>query len=427
MDHSGFLPRLVKSGFRGTIYSTAATAEIARIAFLDYAHLQSEDMDFKRRRHEREGRRSRYPEVPLYTEADALAATHQFKTYDYGRPVKIGPDMEAVFHDAGHILGSAMIEVRAGGGRGTGSSGETDGGGGTGSAGGGAGGGRRTIVFSGDIGRWDKPILRDPTTFNEADYVVMESTYGDRRHEDTADIDTLLEEVIRSTKRKGGNVVVPSFAIGRTQEVLYHLDRLLLKRRIPHLPVVIDSPMALEVTQVYKRHRELFDAETRDLVREGHSPFSFPDLRIMGTIEESKSINRLQESAVIIAGSGMCTGGRIKHHLVQNISRHQSTILFVGYQAAGTLGREIVDGAQTVRILGQMYPVRAGIRQIHGFSAHADKTELLRWVSDLERPPRQVFITHGEAEAAKAFAGTLASEKRWPVSVPSYQDTVTLD
>lgn len=403
LDHSGFLPRLVKGGFRGTVYSTHATAEIARIAFLDYAHLQTEDSDFKRKRHEREGRAGRYPTLPLYTDADAMASMHRFKTYDYGRPVRVGPGVDAIFHDAGHILGSAMIEVRAG-----------------------SNGNQKTIIFSGDIGRWNKPILNDPTVFSEADYVVMESTYGDRLHEDPADIESLLEEIIRSAKRGGGNIVVPSFAIGRTQEVLYHLNCLLLRKRIPHLPVLIDSPMALEVTQVYKRHRELFDEETTELVREGHSPFSFSDLRTMSTIEESKAINRLKESAVIIAGSGMCTGGRIKHHLVQNISRPESAILFVGYQAEGTLGREIADGAPEVRILGQTYPVRARILHIQGFSAHADRAELLRWASGLEASPRNVFVTHGEPEAARALAETLVSDKGWKVSVPGYEDSAVL-
>ena len=404
LDHAGFIPKLVKSGFRQTIYSTPATEEIARIAFLDYAHLQIEDADYKRRRHEREGRTGRFPEVPLYTDRDAIEATHYFKTNNYDRPITIGAKAEATFRNAGHILGSSMIEVRTA-----------------------VNGAERTIIFSGDIGRWDKPILNDPAVFTEADYVVMESTYGDRVHEDGHDIDTMLEGVIRTTKRAGGNIVIPSFAIGRAQEVLFHLNRLFLAGRIPRLAVFLDSPMALEVTEVYKRHRELFDLETTALVKEGHSPFSFPGLTLASSVEESKAINRVKESCVIISGSGMCTGGRIKHHLVQNISRGESTILFVGYQAEGTLGREIVEGAREVRILGQIYPVRAKVVQIEGFSAHADKTELMRWISSLRQAPRHVFVTHGDAEAARAFADGLAREKGWNVSVPRYGDRVTLD
>lgn len=403
LDHSGFLPRLVRDGFRGMVYSTPATAEIARIAFLDYAHLQEEDVELKRRRHKREGRAGRYPLVPLYTERDAVSAMHHFDTIDYGRPVKIGRDIEATFHDAGHILGSAMIEMSVR-----------------------INGALRTIVFSGDIGRWDKPILRDPTVFTEADYVVMESTYGDRLHEDPKDIDSLLAEVITLARRNRGNVVIPSFAIERTQEVLYHLNTLFTQNRVPSLPVLIDSPMALEVTEVYKRHRELFDDEMNQLVRNGRSPFSFRGLRMTASVEESKGINRMKGSAVIIAGSGMCTGGRIKHHLVYNIGRPESVILFVGYQAQGTLGREIAEGAPEVRILGQPHAVRARVQQIQGFSAHADRAELLRWLSGLKTPPRHVFVTHGEPDASKALAETLRTEKRWSVSVPSYEDRVRL-
>ncbi|MFZ1948002.1 MAG: MBL fold metallo-hydrolase [bacterium] len=403
LDHCGFIPRLVASGFRGTVYSTPATAEIARIAFLDYAHLQAEDMEFKRRRHQREGRKGSHPAVPLYTDADAMASLNRFRTVDYGKPFRVGGGLEATFHDAGHILGSAMVELNAT-----------------------ANGGARTVVFSGDIGRWDKPILNDPTVFAEADYVVMESTYGDRLHEDPQDIDTMLTGVIRSAAHAGGNLVIPTFAIERAQEVLYHLNRLFLKDEIPRLPVFIDSPMALEVTQVYKRHRELFDDEMTDLVNRGQSPFSFPGLRMTASIEESKTLNSLRRSAVIMAGSGMCTGGRIKHHLAANIGRPESVILFVGYQAEGTLGREIVEGAREVRILGEMHAVRARVVQIQGFSAHADRAELLRWVSGISKPPRRVFVTHGEAAASQSFADTLAREKGWAVSVPRYEERADL-
>jgi metallo-beta-lactamase family protein len=221
-------------------------------------------------------------------------------------------------------------------------------------------------------------------------------------------------------------VVIPTFAIERAQEVLYHFNRLFLKDEIPHLPVFIDSPMALEVTQVFKRHRELFDDEMTDLVNRGQSPFSFPGLKMMASIEESKTLNDLRRSAIIMAGSGMCTGGRIKHHLAANIGRPESVILFVGYQAEGTLGREIVEGAREIRILGEMHAVRARVIQIQGFSAHADRAELLRWVSGISRPPRQVFVTHGEAAASQAFADTLRREKGWAVSVPRYEERASL-
>jgi len=403
LDHCGYLPRLEKMGFRGNVHCTPATSEIAEIAFLDYANVQVEDLALKRKRHEREGRRPAHPEIPLYSERDAIGCLPLFATVDYGKPVEIDEGIEASFHDAGHILGSAMIRIKVG-----------------------DGGDSRTIIFSGDIGRRDKPILNDPTVFGTADYVVMESTYGDRVHEDAADIDSLLEDAIVSTVKQHGNVVIPSFAIGRTQEVLYRLNRLFLRRRIPQVLVFIDSPMALRVTQVFERHRELFDAEMTKLEMEGHSPFHLPNLNMTASIEASKAINNVRSGAIIIAGSGMCTGGRIKHHLVSNISRPESTILFVGFQAAGTLGREIVEGAKEVRILGQTYPVRASVKQIQGFSAHADRAELLGWVSGLAKPPRHVFVTHGEPESARSFAGFLSEKTGWAVSVPHYMDTVTL-
>jgi len=332
-----------------------------------------------------------------------MACERLLRTVAYERTVEVADGIEASFHDAGHILGSAMIRLAVYG-----------------------NGGMTTLVFSGDIGRWDKPILNDPTGFDAADYVVMESTYGDRLHEDPKDIDSLLEETIISTVKRGGNVVIPSFAIGRTQEVLYRLNKLFVAKRIPRVAVFIDSPMALQVTEVFERHRELFDAEMTALQREGHSPFRLPNLNVTESVEASKAINQVRSGAVIIAGSGMCTGGRIKHHLISNIGRPESTILFVGFQAGGTLGREIVEGAREVRILGQAYPVRAAIKQIHGFSAHADREELLRWVSSLRGAPRQIFITHGEPASAASFAAYLKEKTGWPTSVPHYLQRANL-
>jgi len=403
LDHCGLLPKLVREGFRGKIYCTAATSEISRIVLLDSAKLQEEDAEFKQRRHEREGRRGPYPEVPLYTVEDAEASFPLFSPVRYGEPVRIGDGIEATFHDAGHILGSSMIRVAV----------NHD-------------GEERKIIFSGDVGRWDKPILRDPTVFDEADYILVESTYGDRLHEDAEDIDDMLSEIINSTRKAGGNIVIPSFAVERSQEVLYHLNELLIEDRIPHLIVFVDSPMAVSVTEVFEHHPELFDEEMLELIRRRESPFDFPSLKMVRTVEDSKAINYIRGTVVIIAGSGMCTGGRIKHHLVNNISRRESTILFVGYQAVGTLGRQIVDGAEEVRILGRMYPVRARVVQINGFSAHADRDELFRWLSGLRKPPRHLFVTHGEPDAARHFADFVRDRKGWEVSVPSYKDEVFL-
>jgi metallo-beta-lactamase family protein len=404
LDHSGLLPRLVKQGFRGNVYCTAATAEIARIALLDSAHLQEEDAAYKKKRHARENRQGPHPEVPLYTEEDAKAVFPLFAPREYGRSFEPAGGLEASLRDAGHILGSSHVKLDFN-----------------------TAGGPRALVFSGDIGRWDRPILRDPTLFENVDYLVMESTYGDRLHEDPKNINSLMEDVILATRRRGGNVVIPSFAIERAQEILYCLNDLLLAKRIPPIMVFIDSPMAARVTEVFEHHRELFDRQTRDLIDQGHSPFEFPGLKTVSSVEDSKAINYIRGTVVIIAGSGMCTGGRVKHHLVNNISRPESSILFVGYQAEGTLGREIVEGAREVRLFGKPTPVKAHIEQIHGFSAHADRNELLRWVSGLARSPRQVFVTHGEPDAARALADLLRAKKGWPISVPRYGDTSALD
>jgi len=402
LDHCGLLPKLVRYGFRGPIYCTAATSDITEIMLRDVARLQEEDAAFKKRRHEREGRRGPFPEVPLYTLDDAEAALPLFSPVGYEQPVRLGDGVEVTFHDAGHVFGSSMIMIEVA-----------------------QGPERRRILFSGDVGRCDKPILRDPTFFDEADYVVVESTYGDRLHEDVEEVDRLAE-VVGSTLQRGGNIVIPSFALERAQEVLYRLNELRTDGRIPRLLVLLDSPMAVRITDVFKRHPDLYDEEMAELVDRNRSPFDFPGLKMIRTVDESKAINSIKGTAIIIAGSGMCTGGRIKHHLVTNISRPESTVLFVGYQAQGTLGRHIVDGADRVRILGQHYRVRATIAQIHGFSAHADRDDLFRWLSELKRAPRHVFVTHGEPQVAESFGGFVREKTGWDISVPEYGAEVAL-
>lgn len=404
LDHCGLLPKLVREGFDGHIYCTAATSEIAKVILMDSAKIQQEDAEFKKKRHRREGRRGPYPELPLYTTDDAKDCFPLLSPVHYGEPVQIGDGVAATFHDAGHIFGSSMITVTI----------SQD-------------GEKRTLLFSGDVGRWNKPILQDPTLFDEADYVLVESTYGDRLHESQETIGDELARVINSTVEDAGNILIPSFALERSQEVLYYLNELLIKDRIPHLMAFVDSPMAVSVTEVFNHHPELFDKEMTELVQRGRSPFDFPGLTMVRTVDQSKAINYLTGTAIIIAGSGMCTGGRIKYHLVRNISRPESTILFVGYQAMGTLGREIISGGKEVRILGEKHPVRARVVQIHGFSAHADRDELFRWLSALLKPPRHLFIVHGEAETAWQFAGFLRERTGWEISVPGYRDEVVLD
>jgi metallo-beta-lactamase family protein len=404
LDHCGLLPRLVKEGFKGKIYCTDATAEIARIILLDSAKLQQEDAEFKRKRHEKEGRKGPYPEEPLYTTADAETCFPLFKSVKYKQPIEIGSGIEAIFCDAGHVLGSSVIKVKIT-----------------------QNGQHKSILFSGDVGRPNRPILHDPVLIQEADYILIESTYGDRVHEETEDIKKKIAEVINSTKKVGGNIIVPSFALERSQEVLYYINELLIADEIPHIMVFLDSPMAASITKVFKKHRELYDKEMTEHIKNHESPFNFSELKIIGTTQESKAINHIKGTIMVIAGSGMCTGGRIKHHLVNNITREENTIMFVGYQAIGTLGRRIVDGEKQVRILGQQYPVKARVTQIHGFSAHADKEELLEWLSALKKPPKKLFVVHGEAESAQQFADYIKEKTGWSVSVPAYKEEAILE
>ena len=405
LDHCGLLPKLVREGYGGKIYCTQATAEIAEIILLDAAQLQEEDAAYKAKRHKREGRRGPYPEKPLYTVEDAQAVQGHFSAVEYLNCVRISSNVEGCYYEAGHVLGAAVININI----------------------------RRDdknhrVIFSGDIGEPDRPIINDPTLFHEAEYIVMEATYGDRTHgeHESTDIEKQLRECINRTVSAGGNIVIPSFALERSQELLYHLNELFLRGEIPSLPVFLDSPMAIRITEVFRHHAELYDKEMMERLRQGNSFFSFENLEMVQSVEESKAINNMTESCIIIAGSGMVTGGRIKHHIVNNIGRPESTILFVGYQAEGTPGRILLDGAREFRLLGQMHQVRAQIEKIDGFSAHTDRDGLLAWLADIRVPPRCVFITHGEEKAATSFAKLLKEQTGWTVEVPQYKETVKL-
>jgi len=399
LDHCGLLPKLVKEGFKGKIMCTPPTQEIANTVLLDSARIQEEDAQFKRKRHERERRKGPYPEIPLYTENDAKKVFSLFELIEYEKIVNINSSVSINFHDAGHILGSSMIKVRVK---------SKD--------------GEKIILFSGDVGRWNKPIIRDPTIFKQADYILIESTYGDRLHKDPSDIKNMLGDIINSTDKNGGNLIIPSFAIERTQELLYYLSELLYEDRIPHLLTFVDSPMAINITDIFKDYEDYFDKEMLNRIYSGNHPFYFSTLKLTRSTQESKAINHIKASCIIIAGSGMCTGGRIKHHLISNISRPESTILFVGYQAKGTLGRQIVEGIKNVRIHGQIYPVRANVVQINGLSAHADQSELLRWLSSIQSPPKHIFVVHGEQSVAFKFADIIHKKYNWKTSVPKYLD-----
>ncbi len=403
IDHSGLIPRLVQEGFTGPIYCTRPSVELAEILLRDSARIQTEDAKYKRRRHEKERRRVKHPVVPLYTE-DAVSATIPLLNGSpYNKSIPIGDAVNVTFREAGHILGSAMLEFNVH-----------------------LPEGNTKIIFSGDIGQWDKPIIRDPTLFDEADYVVMETTYGDRDHPVNDDIELALERVISETVKRGGNVLIPTLAVERAQEVIYYISRLAHADRIPYLEVFLDSPMAVDVTEVFRHYRECFDQETWKLIMASESPLRFPGLNMVRTVDESKAINQHKKPCIIMSTSGMCTAGRIKHHLRNNIGRAESTVLFVGYQAAGTLGRQIVEGNPLVRIHGRQWKVKAHIQRIDGFSGHADRQALRRWIGNLKRPPQRIFLTHGDLTASQKFGDLIKQELGWPVSIPQYGETVTL-
>ena len=403
LDHCGLVPRLVAAGFDRPIISTEPTSELAEIVMLDSAHIQEEDAAYKRKRHKREKRKGPHPVVPLYTKEDAEKAINLLEDTRYETPVKLNDNVSVTFHDAGHILGSSIVEFTV-----------TE------------NGSTKRIVFSGDLGQHDKPLIRDPSMLDDADYIIVESTYGDRSHRDHGDIGDQLAKVINDTAQRGGNLIIPTFAIERAQELMYYVGQLVHADRIPNLPVFLNSPMAVNVTKVFLKYKDYLDEETHKLLAEGEPPLRFPGLKLVRSVEESKALNHLKGTNIIMSASGMCTGGRIKHHLKHNIARSESTILFVGYQAYGTLGRLIVEGKKEVRILGGFYPVRARIEQIHGFSAHADRNDIIDWLAHFKRPPKHLFITHGEEDAAFALSQAVEAKLNWPNSVPEYTDSVDL-
>jgi metallo-beta-lactamase family protein len=404
LDHCGLIPRLVRQGLSCPIYCTPATAPLADVVMRDSAEIQMEDLAYKKKRLQRDGRKPKYPLEPLYEVTDVDATLPMLQPRGYRTPFDVTPGVTATFYDAGHILGSAMIEVLA---RENGTT--------------------LRIVFSGDIGQWNKPIINDPTLFDQADYVVMESTYGDRDHPQAGDVESQLAEVVSKTAAQGGKLVIPTFAVERAQELVYYLSRLVRAKRVPSLPVFLDSPMAVDVTAIYGRFRDMFDDDMLRTIREHESPLSFPNFKLVRTADESKAINNLAGPAIIMASSGMCTAGRIKHHLRNNIEKPEATILFVGHQSEGTLGRQILDGAPTVRIHGQALRVQAKIAQIYGFSGHADRSQLFRWISHFQQRPKRVFLCHGEEDVAFNFGKYIEKELQLRVRVPQYNETADLE
>ena len=386
IDHSGRVPLLLKRGFAGKIFTTRLTAQLMDIMLRDSAHIHESEAVYTNRKNQRAARPQ---EEPLYTVEDAMEVMKLVVPCEYGQTVEVCDGVKATFIDAGHLLGSASILVEM-----------TE------------GGLTKTVAFSGDIGNVDQPIIRDPQTFTGADYAVMESTYGDRNHEDVWSYTDELAQIIDETLGKGGNVVIPSFAVGRAQELLYFIREIKdahLVRSVPDFPVYVDSPLAREVTGIFSGDlRGYLDEEGMELVRDGEAMFSFPGLYITETTDESKSLNHDPEPKVIISASGMCDAGRIRHHLKYNLWRQDSAIVFVGYQAAGTLGRTLLDGASSLKLFGDEVAVRAKIVNFLGLSSHADHDHLIGWIESFtEKRPEHVFVVHGDREVAPAFAEEL--------------------
>jgi metallo-beta-lactamase family protein len=398
IDHTGYLPRLVRDGFRGPIFSNGATEDLCELLLPDSAHLQEEDARFAAKK----GYSRHKPPLPLYGVEDAQNALHQFRMIPRANSCQISPEFSVRPHDAGHILGSSWLELTI-----------TE-------------NGKQTlVVFSGDVGRYDQPILNDPESPSRADYVLCESTYGDREHP-TGNVTDELAEVINRTAKRGGAVIIPAFAVGRTQTLLYYLRQLENQQRIPRLPTFVDSPMAISVTSLYEKHKEDHDPEFSTEEHNGHDSLNVHEVHMTRTVEDSKKINGVVTPCIIISASGMITGGRILHHLARRLPDSRSSVLIVGYQAEGSGGRALLDGAKYLRIHGEEIPVRAEIVEISQLSAHAGRSELLRWLSGFQAPPRQLFLVHGEPSGLNGLRDAVTQKFRWPVTIPEYKQTVDL-
>lgn len=402
IDHSGKLPLLYKQGFRGPIYATTPTSRLCDLMLRDSAHIQEFEAEWRNRKAQRAGDE---PYVPMYTMEDAVGAIGLFRPVEYNRAVDVLPGLTATFTDAGHLLGSASVTLTSG----------LE---------------NFTIVFSGDIGNSNQPILNDPVPLTKADFVVMESTYGDRSHGPRPDYIRELSQIIQETFDRGGNVVVPSFAVGRTQEMLYFLRQIKAEGRVKghgDFTVYVDSPLAVEATEVFRESDiSSFDEDMRALIQKGINPISFSGLVTSVTSEQSKAINFDKNPSVILSASGMCEAGRIRHHLKHNLWRPESTILFVGYQAKGTVGRSLVEGAKKVHLFGEEIAVSAEIRVLGAVSGHADNEGLMKWIKSFDPKPKQVFVTHGEEAVAQIFAGRLRDELGLTADVPFNGETWAL-
>ena len=394
IDHTGFLPRFAKLGFRNRVLCTPATAELLSLLLPDSGHIQEEDAAFANKKRYT----SHDPALPLYTEEDANHVLSQLETLEFYRDVSLSPNLTFQFLRAGHILGSAMIQFRHK---------------------------EETILFTGDLGRPSQFLIKRPDSVTDIDYLIIESTYGNRLHQ-TVDVKERLVEIISRTASSGGTVIVPAFAIGRTQELLFLLRQLDESRRIPRLPIFVDSPMAIDAMRIYSRHLTDSSTELEALQRLDDTPYEWDGVRALRTIAESMQLNSMVHPSIIIAASGMATAGRILHHLKRRIGNHRNTVLFIGFQAEGTKGRLLMEGIKAIKIHGKTYKVEAKIESMDALSCHADYNELLQWLKNFKRPPKRTFLVHGEASASQSLAEKIREEYGWNVHVPSYLETVTL-
>ena len=376
-DHSGMLPVLIKNGYRRNIYSTPATRDLASLIMMDSANIQARDIEYLRKKAEKAG--SRFDGEVIYDENDVIQTGNQFVTVSYKRPILLTRSAELMFYEAGHILGSsvAYFDIKDSSGK------------------------NIKFAFTGDLGRKNKPIIRDPDTIPDPDYLVIESTYGDRLHEADFDAEKRLGQIVKDTAERGGRVVIPAFAVERTQELIYHLHLLTDRKEIPEIPIFVDSPMATNATAIFRVHPECYDAATNEAFIKHHkNPFGFNALRYTASVEDSKRINDVKGPAIIISADGMCEAGRIRHHLIQTVEKPENTILIVGYMAQHTLGRRIMEKNRQIKIFGDSYDLKAQVESINAFSAHADYNELTEYVSSLDmKKLKKVFLVQGESEA----------------------------
>ncbi|MFV0387334.1 MAG: MBL fold metallo-hydrolase RNA specificity domain-containing protein [Pyrinomonadaceae bacterium] len=403
IDHTGFLPRIVKLGYNGPVYTSNATGDLMKILLLDAARLQEEEADYRNRK----GLTSHSPALPLYDEEDARSALSLLSTVpNNGEPIEVCEGIHASFLVAGHIMGASLVQVEMQNAREDGSS--------------------VKFLFSGDLGHYDQPIIKDPAPPPVSDYLMVESTYGDRLHQDVHPEDKMAE-IVNDAARRNTPVLIPAFAVGRTQEILYLIRELEEANRIPVLPVIVDSPMAKQATQVYNRWQNEHDEEYASILARQKHPLRTGNMQTASSRDESKKVNHMHGARIIISASGMISGGRVLHHAKYILPDENATLVFVGYQAAGTRGRQIMEGAKHVTIMRDSIPVRCRIESIDGFSAHADWKAVLRWLSGFNGTPKRAFTTHGEPESAAAMAQHIRDEYGWTVEVPVYDETFQLD